>query len=509
VKTRKKIRTRQGEAGIALLISIFILLLISVVAIALIVSSGTESALAGNYRSSTGVYYAAYAGLEEARSRLLSKDPNSFKTTWSAFYPPSGATLPIGTVGYVLNPGPTESAGTLLTTYPDTEYNQEFGPGALATATVMTTSSVWNMAPLSTLSFPAPLYKWVRINAVSEKSAGIDADGDGHADNTVPLFYTGTQFSNNSSGNSQVFEITSLAVLPNGSQKLVQTLVSSLPLSLSFPSALTMDGSSTVFNVTNSPNFFVKGNDQFAPPGSCSPGVGTVTALGYTSGTNSNFEQPTNPSGIVMAPPASSRAANYTNMISSNPNVGLVSVAPNMQTVGSLNQLVQTIEQNPDVPVMSGMGQLTDANNFMPAAMSATNPMTIVVNDDLIINGWHHHGYGLLLVTGELTYDPDAYWHGIILVIGKGYFHSYQGSSTGGHIEGALFVARTQTGSGSAAGSALAAGAAPGVADFDFTNTSLTPNGSDYYGVYYSSCWIQAAIPTLSYKVLSFHEIAQ
>jgi Tfp pilus assembly protein PilX len=56
MKARNTFGRRRTETGIALLISIFILLLISVVAIALIVSSGTESALAGNYRSSTGVY---------------------------------------------------------------------------------------------------------------------------------------------------------------------------------------------------------------------------------------------------------------------------------------------------------------------------------------------------------------------------------------------------------------------------------------------------------------------
>jgi Tfp pilus assembly protein PilX len=99
------IRLAPTEAGIALLISIFVLLLISVVAIALIVSSGTETSLAGNYRSSTGVYYAALSGIEEARGRLSIQDPNSFKTTWATFYSAPGSTLPIGTVGYILNPG--------------------------------------------------------------------------------------------------------------------------------------------------------------------------------------------------------------------------------------------------------------------------------------------------------------------------------------------------------------------------------------------------------------------
>src|SRR5947207_4805550 len=69
MRARRSNLRRRTEEGIALLISIFVLLLISVVAISLIVSSGTESALAGNYRSSTGVYYAALSGLEEARDR--------------------------------------------------------------------------------------------------------------------------------------------------------------------------------------------------------------------------------------------------------------------------------------------------------------------------------------------------------------------------------------------------------------------------------------------------------
>ena len=64
-----------------LLIAIFVLMMVSVVAIALIVSSGPESALAANYRSSATVYYAAMAGLEEARGRLQPKNPNYFNNT--------------------------------------------------------------------------------------------------------------------------------------------------------------------------------------------------------------------------------------------------------------------------------------------------------------------------------------------------------------------------------------------------------------------------------------------
>src|SRR5437660_10772909 len=174
IQGRRTHRKRRTDEGIALLISIFVLLLISVVAIALVVSSGTESALAGNYRSSTGVYYAALAGLEEARGRLLSKNPDSFTTTAPGFLPSLGTPLAIGSVAYVLNPGPTETAGNVLTNYPDTEYDSEFGGGSLLGATVTTTNSVWNRDPLHALNLPGPPYKWVRINAVSEISLKLD-----------------------------------------------------------------------------------------------------------------------------------------------------------------------------------------------------------------------------------------------------------------------------------------------------------------------------------------------
>src|SRR5438046_10043439 len=102
---RSRTRTGKPEEGIALIISIFVLMLISVVAIALIVSSGTESALAGNYRSSTGVYYAALSGLEEARGGLVPKNPDAFKTTDPAnLLPPPGTSLNLGATYYLMKP---------------------------------------------------------------------------------------------------------------------------------------------------------------------------------------------------------------------------------------------------------------------------------------------------------------------------------------------------------------------------------------------------------------------
>lgn len=466
-----------------MLISIFVLLLISVVAISLIVSSGTESALAGNYRSSTGVYYAALSGLEEARGRLLAKNPDAFKTTDPAnFLPAPGTALNMGDTYYLINPvgGEAIAPWDSSSTYPDNQFGVEFGPVGFPAPTnpSRTALSVWNRNPLQALNLPGALYKWVRINAVSERSLGLDvAPYDGTRDPT-PVYYDGTNLNDTGSG-SQVLEITSLAVLPNGSQKLLQYLVAPTPLNLNFNAALTLDGNNVQFIAPNTTNFWVRGDDQYSA-GSCNPGSGVVAAVGYTNSSDSSQ------SNILSAihtgpPPSQNRQGNYTNGVAPTPDVSAVTLPANMQTVAGLNALVQTITQNADVVVN---GNATQSN--MPAGMSASNPMTIVVNGDLTFNGWHSTGYGLLLVTGTFTFDPDATWNGIVLVIGQGKLYSHQSGS--GQFNGAVFLASTDP------------AAAP---FFDFTSSS----GSN--GIYYSSCWVQATMPTAGYKILSFHEIAQ
>jgi hypothetical protein len=127
--------------------------------------------------------------------------------------------------------------------------------------------------------------------------------------------------------------------------------------------------------------------------------------------------------------------------------------------------------------------------------MGPNNPLTVVVNGNLDFTSWHNQGYGLLLVTGNLNYDPDASWYGIVLVIGKG---TVTGSRAGsGEFDGATLLAQTVDPSTGAPLGFL------GGANVQFAD----PTGG--IGYYYSSCWINNSIPTGSFKILSFHEIAQ
>jgi len=507
VRARRRIQTKRTEDGIALLISIFILLLISVVAIALIVSSGTESSLAGNYRSSTSVYYAALAGLEEARGRLLTNTASSFKTTAPANFQLSP--LPIGYANYVLNPGPSDNQATMLTTYLDGEYPSEFGAGPTNTSTTL---SIWASNPLKTsLNFPGPLYKWVRINAVSEQwlrqGNGQDvAPFDGAIDST-PLFYDGTNLTDTPSPGRQVLEITSLAVLPNGSQKLLQYLIAPGPAALPpLLATLTLSGSQgngvTFHAPASNSSYAVKGNNQDCNGNPSATPYPAYPAIGLLTNSNSDIVHVKN--GIPTA-----YWPNYTGVNNPGPDVPDVedistSFPLNLQSPGNLDALAQSIIQNSDAvvitPAPSGtapyLGTATGAD-LTPLGMSSTNPLTVVVNGNLDISNWSSDGYGLLLVTGTFTYDPDTNWYGIILVIGQGVMNNSQNGQNK-QINGAMLVAKTRDGNNQ-----LLTGSKIGGATVQF----LDPMGGT--GMRYSTCWIQKAQPKGKYKILSFHEISQ
>ncbi len=123
--------------------------------------------------------------------------------------------------------------------------------------------------------------------------------------------------------------------------------------------------------------------------------------------------------------------------------------------------------------------------------MSSSNPLTIVVNGNLNVDTWNSTGYGLLLVTGKFTYNPDTTWNGIVLVIGQGQVDQPVPKHQFNQINGAMFVANTL------------AGASLGGASVVF-NDEMEGNG-----IRYSSCWIQRSQPASAYKILSFHEISQ
>jgi len=510
VESKKKTRKKNEESGIALLLSIFVLLLVCVVGIAMLAASGSETSLTGNYRSSTAVYYAALSGLEEGRGRLLPRNPNYL----GPYLPAPGSTLPLGNVIYIRNPLPGDSVTTIdpqnlgnPSTFPDTHYQLEF-------PLQNPPSNVQYVSSAATITNPAnsanPLYKWVRINALTENALQINVNcsggggcgGGGFNQNSL-VYYDGANLTRTPT-QYQAFGITALAALPDGSRKLLQYVVAPTALSVPIAATLTLAGPGTVgsvisFNPPSSANsYYINGNDQsgsgglVCTPQPALPGVGVYDSNDYTS-----------VNGSLSAPPP--KAVHYTGAGGTTPNVSPSPyIHPSNSTVDmtdpvSLSNFVVTIQNAADSMIA---GPATDAN--MPAGMSASNPMTVVVNGNLTLNGYT--GYGLLVVTGALNYSGDSGWKGIVLVIGQGIMNE-TGSADGGEFDGAVFIANTVGGGGGGGGVGGGGGGGGGGCGPSLGPAFYTISSPGGKGIYYDSCWIAAALRPVSYRVLAFHEI--
>jgi hypothetical protein len=503
----REIQNSRRQRGAALLIAIFALLLVSVVAIALIVSSSTDSALASNYRTSASAYYASLAGIEEARGRLLGSSANPI--------PLPANPMGLAQVVYIINPLNGETVAPENTsnaaTYPDNEYKQEFGVD-VSTRIVTKFTSVSPVAGM-----PGPMFKWVRINAVTEQSlgdgptgngnTGVDVNADGSVDGITPLFYDPANM--NALRNAmapglvetlappptalQALEITAYAVLPNGSQKMLQSVVRPLVEfpnlnTQAFSAALTLAGNNVQYTGPDTNSFVIQGNDQCAGTGIILPAIGYTNSVGGDSSRANilagavpgpNYQgAPLNPG----PPPTPSSSPQSITDVSATMNL-------NWMTPTGLDAIVQDITNGADA-VISGPA----TPSSFPSGMSAGHPMTIVVNGDLDLNGWHNSGYGLLLVTGTLKYDPDASWQGVVLVIGQGNFVSTRSGT--GEINGALFIAMTRDAAGNLLGS---------LGPSSFSQTG--PGSNLGQGIKYNSCLVRSAVGPITYKAVSFREI--
>jgi hypothetical protein len=360
----------------------------------------------------------------------------------------------------------------------------------------------------------------VRINAVTEKSlgdpqvpgSGVDVNGDTIVDSVTPLFYDPanaptpgliTTFTPPATA-SQALEITSYAVLPNGSKNMVQYVVRPLVVipglsSQTFPAALTLVGNNVSYDGPATNTFFVRGQDPGVVPDptrsdQCPGGAFAMPAIGYINNSPgdtsfSSIKNGATPAGNYQGtpitpgpPPTPAPATTSISYVHDQMN-------PNWLTPKGLEAVMQDITNSADA-VLTGP---TTPSSF-PSGMSATHPMTIVVNGDLDMSGWFNTGYGLLLVTGTLKYDPDASWQGLVLIIGQGNFVSTKSGT--GQIDGAMLIAKTRD----IAGNLLTAlGAA------SFSQTGSGPNLGQ--GINYNSCFVRGAMGPITYKILSFREI--
>ena len=545
-----KSSNRRQQSGVALLIVIMALLLVTAVAAGMMIYSTSETKVDANYRDAHVALNAAKAGLEEARDRMLASGANSLATALPCVMPNGGAAVgcTVPTVGaansqalYIVAKAAIQpwSTGSLqINNVPtfDSEFECELG-NCTATAFPTTSSQVTSTSYSGPVANQLP-YQWVRINLKTNQTVNAATGAARWVNNDVngaPLSLPYAQVMFDSTSNTEcvvgsnsgpcktsttlqpVYELTSYAITPNGTIRMLQNDVAAFTFNLQFPSALTLPGPLGSFNPPNSKGYCMDGNDtsqassvsgcSYSPPpavpGCTSTGASTP-AIGVSPGDIWNSTTTTNQQYVTNQIP---RPTNYLGSTGTSPSVANVSLPSNLSNPSSLMSELSAIQQNSNVCLgCGGAGGSTYSMSNIDSAPGSlwgscgtscgTTPQITYVNGNLDISG-NNAGSGILVVTGNLTYDGNSSWNGIILVVGDGLTTYIQNGGGNGQFNGAIFVADV-TNQGCSGGQTQCWGPA------DFTI-----NGGGGNGVYYNSCWINYVQKPTSYMVLSSKEVSQ
>ncbi len=450
---------RHSESGIALLIAILTLLLITAIGAGMIMLTNTETSTSANFRDEQTAFFSAKAGIEEVRDRLRPGASNSLSAllpgTLMSQSTDNCATPATCGVLYVTNPTGAEADTPWVTNgtaYPDDEVCSEAGnmgaAYACAGSPTVPLGNTWYATTTASASYaaaPVMAWKWTRINLkTNNTSSGTTSsstvDGNATHQNYIVCWTGSTEIATPLAGSAAascsaagtgylpVYVMTTLAVTPSGSRRMVQAEATANTLNLNLPGALTVDGPSLAASTLcgsgstcNGSGAYITGNE----PASC-PSGGNVPAIAVGDATT----QTNIATGI---------AANKSNIVGvgGSPSVGNASSAlSNLNTVSEVEALVA------QMTTLAGSNTCTSSCGSVNLG-TAANPTITVVNNAggsaFQLNSGTT-GYGILIVTGTLDYVNVNSYQGIILMLGQAQFISSSSKDT--TFTGALFMAQ-------------------------------------------------------------------
>jgi hypothetical protein len=232
----------KNERGMALLLALFALLLLSAIGLFMVLASNTETRIDANYNNGLHSYYAARSGLEEVKDRV--KYSSGTQPGGLADFLPQDVVGNAGGVLYVLNPanGETVDPTDPNSPYFDDQLCHDYNSGVAAKdtkCTVLPGTANWNLPPQYSLTSAIQLgYKWIRVNMKTNRIADpyfVDQTGtsapldtrvcwDGMTEQLSP---GGTSPSCDANGMQTVYMLTSLAATSqvsglSGSRKLLR-----------------------------------------------------------------------------------------------------------------------------------------------------------------------------------------------------------------------------------------------------------------------------------------------
>jgi hypothetical protein len=499
------IRQSKNERGMALIVVLFALMLLTAIGLGLMYMTTTETGIDSNFRGEQQAYYASKAGLEEARDRLRYGAPSgiSFSNGWAL--PTTAPAANTGSVVYIVNSSGASdpvTPWTPNTTYFDDELCHENFAGLGLTATAATVpcaqtapaGNAWytsvNSTDPNTGTSAATPFKWVRITLKQDGAPYCSDTPNGtgcplvnqpvcstmNTTSSIPPYYETPlpkTFPVCEADNMRsVFVLTALSRLPDGSRKMTQYETANMVIP-PLPGSITFDGSGPNFNPPNSNSLIISGVDAHSCTTWAAPTMPAVAAYDPNSTTTIINDIPSNRKSNYVG------AGGTPSVVNSYNQLGV------LNTVNGLQQLVSNVSYaadqtyNTNNPTISNLG--TDAA-----------PLITVVNGDYTWSG-SQSGSGILLVTGNLTITGTPSYDGVVLIIGKGSL-VYKGSGSG-VINGGLFIANLYD----STGKLLPSSSGPG-------NPSLAWSGGGNLSLNYDSCWTNKMSDRAVLRVLASHE---
>ena len=484
-------KSKASERGVALIVALLTLLLISAVLMGMIVASNSETSISTNFRDEQTAFFAARAGIEEVRDRMRPSATNTLAaSTYFTTSPTPLAGAPSGVL-YVTNPTGGELVTPWLTTgtnYPDTEICKEL------TCVAGLPTGAWALpaqsAGASYAAAPVLNWKWVRIMIKPNKSAtGLArvTSVDGLTNANRVCFNGSNEYTTAAvtCPDKPVYELTALAVTKSGSRRMVQYEVSQGTFP-PIPGAIVFDGPTPAFNAPNSNSFTVDGTDADTgppPPNNIPcPAAANVPAVGGY-----------NAAATTALASDATRPASYTSGATATPAISNVS-----SQLGKLNTVdgLQALANNVIAAAASNIYGASPLPNPSTLNIGSTaSPVINVVQGDYTLSG-ATAGSGILLVTGNLTFSGNPTYDGLILVIGQGTVTKNGGGN--GTLNGAMLVANMFDGSGNPI--PLGAGSPPG-------SPSITWNGGGTASFHYDSCWVNYGSRPLPFRTITDREL--
>ena len=476
---------RHKERGMALIVALLALLLVTAVGLGMIYMSATEASINTNYKDTQVAFFAMRAGLEEMRDRMRTDSANPITL-------PSVMPGTANSIYYIINPaaGDTVDPKTFTNAFFDDEFCHESFSGSGVTYVVPGTpcnaagappagsvATYINSVSPNTTTAAALKYKWVRITLKqngtfptalvdSTQAAATQVCWNATTYQEVAITSLGypscTAAANAGLFVEPVYVITSMAVTPQGSRRVGQ--YESAAFNIAPPAGgLILGGPNPSFGTPHSANAGINGTDGSVgpvqplpavpgcnPTGTAEPAIGTQNAVG------------------VVAPQIF-RPANFTGQGASPSVVDSSAALTQWSTPAELNSLASTIADYADASYNCGIG----GGGCTGTYGSVASPQVTYINGDVTLTG----GAGVLVVTGTLTISGVMQFDGLVLVIGQGAVVIQGGGD--GQFYGEMLVAQTNS----------SVSPYSQLASFPNPSSSFTWNGGGKSHMNYNSCW--------------------